>query len=457
MYNPISILIILCLAILAQGCSAFNAPAKPQMPVLPEKLAAAPQIPDLRITATLLDLVKDPQGRALVSEALENNYDLSATALRLESAGLLLSRTASARLPKVDAGYGGNRGNRYSGGEVNTSHRVSLSHSWELDVWGKLADRHAARELDFESLQQTWYRAMDSLASRVLQNWFRVKANKLHLEIHRKRVAIYRRIEKTVMAKYTAGLGNLQDISAARSKTNMARSNHSRARDLFQASVRELELLLGRYPATSLEVKGGLPDVALSRPRAPAAILANRPDVRAALKRAESAMSDARADHKELLPSITLTGNLFRDNAVLGRLGASENGWGMAGNLLFPLFNAGRIEDEAGAGDARAKAAYKDLGRIVLQAMKEAEDAFSRETHLKEQLAFLERAMDDARQSSAYYEARFKEGLASIIELHTARDQELDVLSGILEVKASRIVNRVDMALSLGTGVSGNI
>ena len=101
MYNRISILAILCLAMLGQGCSALNTPVKPQMPVLPEKLAAAPQILDLRITATLLELVKDRQARALVTEALENNYDLSATALRLESAGLLLSQTDSARLPKV--------------------------------------------------------------------------------------------------------------------------------------------------------------------------------------------------------------------------------------------------------------------------------------------------------------------------------------------------------------------
>ncbi len=453
MYNHIFIKAILCLAMLGQGCSAFDTPNTPLMPPLPEQLTAAPQISDLKITATLLELVKDSQAKSLVAEALESNPDLSATALRLESAGLLLSRTASARLPKVDAGYGTNRNNQYPGREVGTRHKVSLSLSWELDVWGKLADRHTAREEDFKAQQQTYYRAMDSLAARVLQTWFRVKANKMRLDIHNKRVAIYHQIEKTIMAKYTAGLGNIQDISGARSKTNLARSNLTRAQDVFQSSVRELELLLGRYPATSIKIKSSLPEVVLSRPEAPAAILANRPDVRAALKTAQSAMSDAKAGHKELLPAITLTGNLFRDNAVLGRLGSSENGWGMAGNLIFPLFNAGRIEDEAGAADARAKAAYKDLGRIVLQAMKEAENAFSKETHLKKQLIFLERAMGDARQSSAYYEARFKEGLASIIELHTARDQELDVLSGILDVKASRIINRVDMALSIGTGV----
>lgn len=444
---------VLLLAATAQGCSAFKKQALPPMPILPEKIAAAPDVTDLTMTATLLELVKDRRAKILVAEALENNHDLKATALRLKSAGLLLSQTRAARLPEISAEYSDSRDNQSLNRDVQNNHQILLSLAWEIDIWGKLADLHTAGEKDFRSREQTYCRAMDSLAARVLQTWFRVRSNKMRLDIYDKRVEIFRHIEDTVLTKYKAGLGNLHDITTARSKTNLARSNRTMARDIYDASIRDLELLLGRYPNADLEVENSLPEVALTRPEAPASILANRPDVQAALEKAQSALSEAKAGHKELLPSITLTGNIFRDNEKLGGLGSSENAWDLVGSILFPLFNAGRIKDEAAAADAKAEAAYKDLAGIVLQAMKEAEDAFSKETRLKERLGFLEKALDDARQSRDYYEARFKQGLASIIELHMARDQELDLLSDILDVKASRIVNRVDMALAVGTGV----
>ncbi len=453
MNNSLIISIILILGLMNIGCSVFKEPMVHPLPDLPKELVNAPNISDLKITASLLDLVEDDQAKALVTEALVNNHDLQAAALRLKSAGLLLSQTGTARLPNVEGGYTGSRNNQSLEGEVQSIHRISLAFSWELDIWGKLADQHHARENDYKARKLEYYRAMDSLATRVLQAWFRIKANKMNLDVHAKRVKIYQQMEETILEKYKAGLGDLQDISTARSRTNLFLANQTEARNIYQASVRDLELLMGRYPATEIVVKTGLPEVHLSNPEVPAFILANRPDVQAAVKMAESAMNEAIAGHKELLPNITLTGNLFRENSQLRNLGSSKNAWDIVGNLLFPIFNAGRIKDQAKSSDALAQAAYRDLGTIVLQAMKEAENTFSKETHLRERLNYLEMAMRDARKSSDYYQTRFKEGLTSIIELHTARDQELEILSSILEVKALRIINRVDIALALGTGV----
>lgn len=452
MYRRLIGIMLLCLVITVQGCAALKKPVPPQITALPKKFCNEPNVSDLEITSSLLDLVKDDQAVELVAEALDNNHNIRAAALRLKSAGLLLSQTRAARMPQIDAGYAAGRNNHSIGQDVQSSHRVSLSFAWELDIWGKLADRHRAREKDFNARELEYFRAMDSLAARVIQTWIRIKSNRMSLDIQGKRVDIYQKIEETILKKYKAGLGNLQDISAARSRTNRARAGLTRFREIYQSSVRDLELLLGRYPATAIRVKSGLPDLYLAHPEAPASVLIRRPDVQAAVNRAESALSDAKASGKELLPNIRLTGNIFRDNSQLSRLGSSSNSWDLLGSLLFPLFNAGRIKKESESADALALAAYQDLETVVLQAVKEVENGFAKEGRLKERMIFLQKALEDARVSSAYYEARFKEGLATIIELHTARDQELEILVGILETKADRIINRVDIALALGTG-----
>jgi len=453
MSRVVSAAAIFFMAFLTQGCAVLNSPLKPALPELPATIMAAPESPGIRITATLLELVDDAMAKAYVNEAIKNNYDLRATALRLSASGLLLSRTAAAKLPGVDAGYAMSKSHIADGTGTENRHRVSLSLNWELDLWGKLADRHGARELNFQAMELAYQRAMDSLAARVLQSYFNVKANKLQLAIHEKRVNIYQSIEKTILIKYQAGLGTLDDISAVKTKTNIAKAGMEGALDAYSSAVREFEILLGRYPGMAIEFSENLPDVSLPPASVPASILEHRPDIQAALSKFNSARKDAGASHKERLPGITISADIFRDNKQLGKLGATGSSWSLAGNLLYPVFNAGKLKNEAKAADAEAKAAYMDFSMTVLQAMKEAENTFSKEKYLNARLAHLERAIKHAKTSSQYYESRYRKGLADIVELHTARDQELDVMADIIDVKASRIINRVDMALALGTGV----
>lgn len=453
------ILAVIFCAIVFQGCLGFNKPLTPVttvtrvLPELPEKLVAAPQKPRLKITSTLLDMVDDPQAKELVDEAIQNNYNLRATALRLKSSGLLLSRTKAAMSPNVDAGYSAVRNNLPGETGAAGQHKISLSLNWELDLWGKLSDRHQANEDNFLAEALAYTRAMDSLAARVLQSYFNVKSNKLKLGIHEKRIKIYESIEHTILIKYQAGLGTLDDISTAKTKTGLSQANMAGALDHYFRSVRQLETLLGRYPKMALEFSDQLPDVILPAASVPAVILENRPDIQAGLKRFLSSQKGAMASHKERLPNITISADIFRDNAQLGKLGAVGTSWGLAGNLLYPVFNAGRLKNDALAADAQAQAAAMEYAGIVLQAMKEAENTFSKEKYLKAQLAHLEKAVTHAKTSSQYYESRYRQGLIGIVDLHTARDQELNVMADIIDVKALRIINRVDMALSLGTGM----
>ncbi len=436
-----------------QGCIVSNGPKRLQLQPLPDRLTTAPEIRDLKITADLLYLVGDQRISAMVDEALDNNQDLAATALRLKAAGLLLSGTEAAMLPKLDAGYTGTRNNRSLDRQVQGSHRVGLNLSWEMDLWGRLADLHDARKEAFQGQQLGFLRAMDSLAARVLQTCFIAKSRQMALAVQEKRVALYEKIGQTILTRYRAGIGTLDEMAAARAKTRVARSDLAQAGQELHASLRDLEVLMGRYPKAALDLPDRLPDVALPAPRAPAAILANRPDVLAAAKAYESAVKEAGAGHKARLPAITLTADIFRDNARLGRLTSPPTTWEAVGSLLMPVFNAGRLRDEARAADTLARAAFKDYAQTVLLAMKEAETTFYRETVLKERLIHLTLARKEAEKNRQYYEGRFREGLSDIQALHTALDQELDIMAGLIDVKAQRVVNRIDMALSLGTCV----
>lgn len=439
-------------ALLLQGCSVSkNITTVPVS--LPSKISASDKTPALEITGSLLDMVKDEEALKLVQEALENNYDLKSAALRLKSSGLLLAVTASERFPKVEAGYSLGRADQILEAGAQTSHKVSISASWEIDLWGKIADEHQASKYLFEAGQLEYQRAMDSLAARVLQSYLDLKAQKMKLDIHRKRIAIYKNIEDSILDNYQAGVGSLDDLATARTKTEIANADMAEAMQLYEESARTLEVFLGRYPDGGLHFSGELPDIYPPAPSVPASILENRPDIQAAMAKFRSTGSSASASQKAMLPNIVISADIFRDNTRFDKLGATRNSWSLIGNLLYPVFNSHKLKSEAKAAKAEAEAAYMDFVSTVIGAMKEAENTFAKEKYLEIRLEHLNAAARNAEKSSRYYEKRYREGLENIISLHTAQEQELSVISSIIDLKAARIINRIDMALSLGTGV----
>lgn len=452
-----AVALIIAGVLLVQGCSVGKSITA--VPVkLPSKISASDEMADLEITASLLDMVKDKEALKLVKEALENNYDLKSAALRLKASGLLLAVTASDKFPKVDTGYSFSRADQSGeAGDAQTSHKVSISASWEIDLWGKIADEHQSRIYGFEAGELEYQMAMDSLAARVLQGYFNVKAQKLKLDIHKKRVAIYKNIEDSILGNYQTGLGSLDDLATARTKTEIAHSDMAEAMQLYDESVRELETFLGRYPYGGLDFSGELPDVESPAPSVPASILENRPDIQAAIRKFKASEISASVAEKAMLPNIIISADIFRDNRELEKLGSASNGWSLVGNLLYPLFNSGRIKSGAKAAQAEAEASYMDFVSKVIQAMREAENTFGKEKYLKIQLEHLKVAADNGEKSSRYYEKRYREGLENIISLHTAKEQELSIISSIIDIKAARIANRINMALSLGTGVEKKV
>ena len=110
---------------------------------LPDTWAADIAIKDLPITDGLLYLIQEEPLKELVQEALDNNPDLVATALRLKAAGYFLSGSRSIQLPKVNAEFAKERSNQAvdvqtGNRSTKNSHRMSLGVSWEIDLWGRL-------------------------------------------------------------------------------------------------------------------------------------------------------------------------------------------------------------------------------------------------------------------------------------------------------------------------------
>lgn len=447
--------LILIIVVVLQGCVSADHTAKPLKLKIPQRFTAAEKRPELSITDNLLSIIKDEEAKKLVDEAVKNNYNLKAAAQRLNSSRLLLARSKSALTPEVTAGYALNRSNQTIDRSTRDNHKVSMSVSWELDLWGKLADIHSSEKAGYEASKADYIHALDSLAARVLQSYFTTKAQKMRIKLQNRKIELLKSIEELIVSNYKSGLGSIDELSSAKTNTEIAESVLIAKKQTYKEYIRELETLMGRYPEGKLEFSSALPDVAMPSQTAPASVLKNRPDILAASKRYEAAIKSSSAAEKAKLPNIVLSADIFRSNEQFNKLGATGSSWGLLGNILYPVFNRGKLESESKAAVSEAEAAYMDMADKVLTAMREVEDAFSREKHLRDQLVHLKKAVKSAEDSSMFYEKRYLEGLEDLLSLQNAREQEIDVKSSLIDIKVQKIINRIDMALAMGVGAYG--
>ena len=452
--------LLLVVALLA-GCALIRQAPEAQLPDdIPSSWQATVTIEELPIASGLIDLIGEEQLlHQLINEAMQNNPDLQALALRLKAAGYMLAAPRSGMLPRVNAGFSRERGNHElntSTGEYETqdTHQLSLGVSWELDIWGRLANEYAASKQAVLASGYEYRHARDSLAVRVIQAWIEQASLRRSLAIEKERIAVLQRIETVTIERYKNGIGDLDELSAARGRTEIARADLSARCAALPRAVRKLEILLGRYPEGKLLSEGGLPTVIFPPVPVPAAALLNRPDVRAALARVESARNTSRAAEKAILPELRLSGQVFREAAHLGGLDGATTYWSVLGALFQPIFEGGRIINEAQARRTEAEASLMELHVVVLRALKEAEDALDVERDLAAQCQALKLAVLESEKSSLYYEERYLQGLDSIQNLLIAKEQEMSVRIRLNAAVAERLVNRVDLALALGIGVN---
>ncbi|MEM7393719.1 MAG: efflux transporter outer membrane subunit, partial [Verrucomicrobiota bacterium] len=376
-------------ALLLTGCASFKLPdfEEAEIPVAERWLAveasAEPFVPQW------LDDFSNPQLKAVIEEALTNNYNLRAAAYRLEEVRALALKAGAERRPQVGAGLGAGRQKRSaSGGLTLTEPEVSqydfnVNLNWELDLWGRLKDRRDAATLALEQEENLLNDTRLSLVATTIRSWYNVVEHQRQVELARDVLASFESNLNTVEERYEAGLSTALDLRLTRANTAGARRSLQARQRQFDAAARALEILLGRYPARALEVEKEIPAL---KPQfttgVPSVLLQRRPDLRAAARNVERLRKESRVAKKALLPSLRITGSYGSQSDTFGDV-LDFNIWNIAANAAQPLLQGGRLKADILQARAALQRALAEYGRIALQAFLDVEQALAAEGYLK--------------------------------------------------------------------------
>lgn len=406
--------------------------------------------------------------RGLVDQAISNNPDMKAAAARVEKAGAEAKIAGAGRLPSLGLGADGARSKRnfigfpFAGGGGGTPSNISqqfgvnLNAAWEIDVWGRAKAGQEAAIADAEARRYEFEAARVSLAGQVTKAWLALgEANEQVALAEEALVAIgvladvvRQRFERALAdAGGTASQVRLTESERATRTAALAERKQERER-----ALRQLEILLGKYPSGQLAGGARLPAFPGATPSGlPSELLMRRPDVLAAERTLAS--SGRRVKERKLarFPSLSLTGSSGTSTEAVRNVLSSDFGvWSVGGSLTQPIFEGGRITGEISKAQAGEREEAAKLQKTVLGAFGEVEQALVAENFLAERERAAKQAAELAKEAAERAGEEYSAGTTDVLTLIDTTERKIDSASQYAAIRHLRLDNRVDLHLALG-------
>lgn len=406
----------------------------------------------------------DADLESLLVEALRENRDLRAAAQRVEQAAVEARLRGADLLPQAAANLGGRRyrqnvfGFPFSGDDpfnfTVTNWNLSLDLAWEIDVWGRLRAAERAALADAAASEAEWSAAALSLTGRVAQAWFELIETRQQARLAAETAQAYLETEQQLRDRFELGIAPQVEWRLAETDRAAAEALLLQRRSQEALAVRQLELLLGRYPSGSFAERLELPALPPPVPAGlPAELVQRRPDLLAAERRAQGELARGEEARAALYPRLALTasgGTSTEDFEDL--VDGDFRVWSLGSNVVQPIFQGGRLRARVELEDARAREALESFAEALLRAYAEVETALAREAPLREQVERLELAVASARQALELAEQRYAEGVDGFLLVLEARRRVLLNESALIAARRAVLQNRVELYLALGGG-----
>jgi multidrug efflux system outer membrane protein len=398
----------------------------------------------------------DPELDRLVDEAVRNNLDLKQAAARVAESRALLVQAGAAGQPRVTADGSAQRARnpRALGDPISNNYSLSVGFSYEVDIWGRVANLTEAAVQDLYATEQDQIRAYHSLVAAVARSYAEIRIAEEQAALTEETVANDRQRLSLVEARYSKGLAPALDVYQARQALAQSETRVFTFRQRGEQARHRLNILRGRYPAdtdgnrlapASLTVPEPVP-VGLG-----SELLARRPDLRAAERRVAAANARLGVAEANLYPRFALTGSGGRVSDTVRDLTLGSNTfWSLLGNLTHPLYDAGANRAAVDQAEARRQGALMAFGAAFLSALGEVEDVLVVEREQRLRLEALARSVELARRTLEVSQGRYLRGLDDLTPTLNARTSLFLARVEQLETRRTLLLNRVSLFLALG-------
>ncbi len=397
---------------------------------------------------------------ALVETTLQNNADVRIAAARVEQYMGLYGVAKSDFFPKIDAGAGASRGRirlTPQGQEDRPTINqfdVSVSATWEIDLWGKVRRATEAARADLLAAEEARRAVTVSVVGLVVDSYIQLLALDKQLDVAYRTLASRERSLSLFQQRSAQGDVSELEMVQIESQYWIARSRIPALERSIVFQENALSILLGRNPGAI--PRGSVLD-SLQMPRVPenlpSELLEQRPDVRQAEEQLRAANARIGVAKSLYFPSISLTGLFGTASTALSNLftpGAQI--WNVGGGILQPIFHWGEISGQVSAAEAIQRQTLQEYVRNVQNAFADAEDALVSRSRTQEEKDAVAMQVAALRTYERLSQMRYREGVTSYLEVLDAERSLFDTELGFAQTQANLLQTVVGLYRAFGGG-----
>jgi outer membrane protein TolC len=259
-------------------------------------------------------------------------------------------------------------------------------------------------------------------------------------------------VRDVVSERYERGLTSSLDLRL--SESALANSELQKINQSIQSVrlLRDLEVLLGKYPSSSLVISKTLP---LSIPSVPAGIpselIERRPDVKAAINRMEAASYEHVQSKRNLFPSFSLTATGGTSASDLNNiLNGDYSVWNLGANITAPIFQSGRLRNNVKLKNSQLSISEIEAAKTMIRAFSEVEQALFVQNAIKEQLKAVSAAEQQSKAAYLLAFDRYQKGLTDLVTVLNSQNQWRNTQSLQISVQKNQIMSFTNVLLALG-------
>lgn len=323
-------------------------------------------------------LFNDPVLNALEERVTISNQNLAAAKAAYDQARALVREQRASFFPTIDLSGGASRTDKFgkSTSSVGNDYSVSIGTTWELDLWGRVANSVKQAGALATASEADLRNATLSAQGELALNYVQLRGVEVQKSILDATITAYAEALKITQNRYQAGVVQRSDVLQAETALHNAQASaadQDRQRAILEHAI---AVLVGESPSTfTLPATTAVPIVPDVPSVVPSALLERRPDIAGAERRVAAANANIGIERAAYYPTVDLSGSLEYSASRLGSLFSPASSlWslGLSGVLSVIDFGARSARND------QARAAYEqtvaDYRQAVLTAFQQTED-----------------------------------------------------------------------------------
>lgn len=447
-------------AALLSGCAPAlrQAPEAAQVPTPAQWAYQGGSAQQTTIAAQWWQALGDEQLNRYVSAALQHNANLQIAGTRVAAARAQLAAADAAMQPSLGLGVATSATHTLTASGITTTRSVQpqLQASWEPDLWGRLAARSSAADLQYRASQADRDAVALTVASTTAQAYVDLLAREAQLAQTRQTLDTRRQAVQLARDQESVGYISQLQVTQAQAELEAVQQQIPALELAIARQFNALQLLLGEAPALrTTAAVDGKPFAALQLPAVPAslpsALLQRRPDLLQAELQLAASDANLRASRAAYLPQVNLSasaGRLFVNALQYNPI----NVWSLGASALAPLLDGGHLDAQYDAATAQRDQAAFAYRSAVLAAFGDVENALVGVERLAAQMQSAQRRRAVLAQTLGYAKDRYEAGYASYLEQIDAQRNLFQAEVEVINLRQSQLDNLIALYRTLGGG-----